>query len=122
MTSMEVISSTAGIENDQEQVNPRRIHDPNASRLFWYLFGGSRGGEARLKIVTCLMKRPYNRNQLAKIVRLDYKAVQHHLGVLEKNNLIIRQGEEYGVMFFISPYLEAKSDAFEEVCNKIGKR
>lgn len=91
-------------------------------RLFWYLFAGSRGGNTRLRIVTCLMERPYNRNQLAKTVGLDYKAIEHHLNVLEKNNLITRQGEKYGVVFFISPYLEAKIDAFYEIWNKIGKK
>jgi len=53
---------------------------------------------------------------------LDYKAIQHHLDVLTKNNLIVKQGEKYGVLFFISPYLEVNMDAFEEICNKIGKK
>lgn len=96
--------------------------DPSAKRLFWYLFAGSRGGDNRIKIIMLLKERPYNTNQLAEILGLDYKAIQHHLDVLEKNNLIIRQGEKYGVMFFISPYLEVNIDAFDEICNKIGKK
>ena len=96
--------------------------DPSAKRLFWYLFAGSRGGDNRIKIIMLLKERPYNTNQLAETLGLDYKAIQHHLDVLEKNNLIIRQGEKYGVMFFISPYLEVNIDAFDEICNKIGKK
>ncbi len=96
--------------------------DPSAKRLFWYLFAGSRGGDTRIKIIMLLKERPYNTNQLAEAMGLDYKAIQHHIGVLEKNNLITRQGERYGVMFFISPYLEVNIDAFEEICNKIGKK
>ncbi|MGH9878683.1 MAG: ArsR/SmtB family transcription factor [Nitrososphaerales archaeon] len=96
--------------------------DPSAKRLFWYLFAGSRGGENRIKIILLLKEKPYNTNQLAEAMGLDYKAIQHHLDVLTKNNLIIKQGEKYGVLFFISPYLEVNMDAFEEICNKIGKK
>ena len=96
--------------------------DPSAKRLFWYLFAGSRGGENRIKIILLLKEKPYNTNQLAETMGLDYKAIQHHLDVLAKNNLIIKQGEKYGVLFFISPYLEVNIDAFEEICNKIGKK
>ncbi len=96
--------------------------DPGAKRLFWYLFAGSRGGDTRIKIIMLLKERPHNTNQLAETMGLDYKAIQHHIGVLEKNNLITRQGEKYGVMFFISTYLEVNIDAFEEICNKIGKK
>lgn len=96
--------------------------DPSAKRLFWYLFAGSRGGENRIKIILLLKEKPYNTNQLAEAMGLDYKAIQHHLDVLTKNNLIVKQGEKYGVLFFVSPYLEVNMDAFEEICNKIGKK
>ena len=96
--------------------------DPSAKRLFWYLFAGSRGGENRIKIILLLKEKPYNTNQLAEAMGLDYKAIQHHLDVLTKNNLIVKEGEKYGVLFFISPYLEVNMDAFEEICNKIGKK
>ncbi len=96
--------------------------DPSAKRLFWYLFAGARGGENRIKIILLLKEKPYNTNQLAEAMGLDYKAIQHHIDVLTKNNLIVKQGEKYGVLFFISPYLEVNMDAFEEICNKIGKK
>jgi len=64
--------------------------DPNAKRLLWFLFAGSKGGNNRIKIVHLLMERPYNINQLAEALGLDYKAIQHHITVLEKNNMITR--------------------------------
>lgn len=96
--------------------------DPNAKRLFWYLFAGSRGGDTRIRIIALLKERPSNINQISQTLGLDYKAIQHHINVLEKNNLITRQGEKYNVMFFVSPYLEINFDAFEEICNRIGKK
>ena len=86
--------------------------DSNAKRLLWYLFAGSRGGNNRIKIIDLLKERPYNMNQLAEALGLDYKAIQQHIVVLEKNNLVSKIGEKYGVVYFISNYLEVNIDAF----------
>jgi DNA-binding transcriptional ArsR family regulator len=96
--------------------------DPEAKRLLWYLFAGSRGGENRIRIIDLLKDRPHNMNQLAEALGLDYKAVQHHVGVLEKNNMVTRVGEKYGVLYFISNYLEANVEAFNEVRASIDKK
>ena len=93
--------------------------DSNAKRLLWYLFAGSRGGNNRIKIIDLLKERPYNMNQVAEALGLDYKAIQHHIVVLEKNNLVSKIGEKYGVVYFISNYLEVNIDAFNEVKAKI---
>ncbi len=86
--------------------------DPDAKRLLWFLFAGSRGGDNRMKIIDLLKERPYNINQLSESLKLDYKAIQHHISVLQKNNVITKMGEKYGVLYFISNYLEANIEAF----------
>ena len=96
--------------------------DPTAKRLLWYLFAGSRGGENRIRIIDLLKDHPYNMNQLAEALGVDYKAAQHHIGVLEKNNMVSREGEKYGVLYFVSNYLEANIEAFNEVRATIEKR
>jgi DNA-binding transcriptional ArsR family regulator len=110
----------APVAVSSEQI--KRAVDPVAIRVFWYLFAGSCGGPTRVRIVNLLRERPYSRTQLARTLELDYKSVQHHLDVLKKNNLTTRHGEKYGVLFFISPYLEAKIDAFDEVVSKITRK
>ncbi|MDH5658461.1 MAG: winged helix-turn-helix domain-containing protein [Nitrosopumilus sp.] len=95
--------------------------DPNAKRLFWFVFAGSRGGLNRLKIISKLKENPFNTNQLANELGLDYKAIQHHIRVLEKNNLITRVGEKYAVTYFISTFLEVNMEAFEEIEGKLDK-
>ncbi|CAN5213158.1 hypothetical protein BH18THE2_BH18THE2_07520 [soil metagenome] len=95
--------------------------DPDAKRLFWYLFVGSKGGYNRAKIIDLLKEMPYNVNQLAGAMKLDYKAIQHHIFILEKNNMITKKGEKYGILYFISNYLEANIDAFNEIKSKIKK-
>jgi DNA-binding transcriptional ArsR family regulator len=96
--------------------------DPEAKRLLWYLFAGSRGGENRIRIIDLLKERPQNMNQLAETLGVDYKAVQHHIGVLEKNNMVTKIGEKYGVLYFISNYLEANVEAFNGVKATIDKK
>ena len=98
------------------------MYDREAKRLLWYLFAGSRGGENRIKIIELIKEQPHNINQLAEALGVDYKAVQHHIGVLEKNNMVTRVGEKYGVLYFISNYLEANIEAFNEIRAAINKK
>ena len=97
------------------------MSDPTARRLLWYLFAGSKGGENRIKIIHLLQDTPLNINRMAEVLDLDYKAVQHHVDVLEKNNLVSRMGEKYGIMYFVSNYLESNMDTFKEIITKINK-
>ena len=96
-------------------------NDPDAKRLLWFVFAGSRGGLNRLKIISKLRENPFNTNQLAKEMGLDYKAIQHHIRVLEKNNMITKVGEKYNVTYFILTYLEVNMEAFEEIEGKLDK-
>lgn len=98
------------------------MYDREAKRLLWYLFAGSRGGENRIKIIDLIKEQPHNINQLAEALGVDYKAVQHHIGVLEKNNMVTKVGEKYGVLYFISNYLEANIEAFNEIRVAIKRR
>lgn len=82
----------------------------------------SRGGENRIRIIDLLKERPQNINQLAETLGVDYKAVQHHIGVLEKNNMVMYIDEKYGILYFISNYLEANLEAFNEVKAAIDKK
>ncbi len=96
-------------------------NDPNAKRLLWFIFAGSRGGLNRLRIIASLKEKPFNTNQLAKELGLDYKAIQHHIKILEKNNMITKMGEKYGVTYFISTFLEVNMETFEEIASKLDK-
>jgi predicted transcriptional regulator len=95
--------------------------DPYAKRLLWFVFMGSKGGLNRIRFITLIRNKPLNANQIAKEMNLDYKAVQHHVGVLEKNNMITRVGDKYGATFFISTFLEVNLEVFDEIVSKLEK-
>lgn len=92
--------------------------DPYAKRLLEFVFVNSKGGCSRTRMILILKKEPLNANQLAKKIYLDYKAIQHHIEVLEKNNLISRIGDKYGVMFFPSVFLEHNMMIFDTLAAK----
>jgi predicted transcriptional regulator len=96
-------------------------NDPESKRLMWFIFAGSRGGLTRLRIISILKKTPLNTNQLSKELGFDYKAIQHHIKVLEKNNMLVKVGEKYSIMYFISAFLEANMETFEEIEGKLDK-
>lgn len=65
-------------------------------RLLWWLFAGSTGAKTRLLVLEAIKEQPRNAQQLSQLLRLDYTTVRHHLGVLEKNRLVLTEGDKYG--------------------------
>jgi predicted transcriptional regulator len=86
------------------------------------LFTGTKGGYTRLKIIISLEERPFNTHQLSKELGLDYKAIQHHMRVLEKNNLVTKVGEKYGAIFHLSNFLEINIGALGEVIDRLERK
>jgi len=87
--------------------------------LFWPLFVGSRGGTNRIRIMSVLRKRPSNRNQLSTELCLEYKGIQHHLNVLEENNLVKKIGKQFGLIYCVSRFFENNETVFDEIRDKL---
>lgn len=94
---------------------------PQVKRLFLFVFSGTRGAIPRIKMVQLLRNNPGNMNQLSSELGLCYKTIQHHIKVLEKNNLLSKAGDKYAVMYFLSPLLESNMEVFDEIVSKMEK-
>src|SRR5512147_2797516 len=90
--------------------------------LLGWLIAGTRGGPTRAKIILALKESPQNANQLATLLKMDYKTMRHHLEVLEKNRIITSVGDRYGATYFLSQMMEDNFSEFEEIVKKIGKK
>ena len=90
--------------------------------LLGWLIAGTRGGVTRAKIIEALKEKPQNANQLANLLKMDYRTIRHHLKVLGKNRIITSAGEGYGTTYFLSPQMEENYALFEEIMNKIWKK
>ncbi len=114
----EYVSKNSLVTKDVREES-RHPADPNTKRLLLYLFTATRGSTSRIRIILKLAERPQNVNQLAKDLNLEYRAVKHHIDILEKNNLISHFGEKYGMMYTLSTFLEYNIDAFNDVVVKL---
>lgn len=95
------------------------VDDPELRRLLWYLLGAIRGGENRAKIIRVLRERPSNINQVSTRLQMDYRLVEHHMNVLRRNSMVISEGEHYGKVYFLSPWLESHFEIFEELVKRL---
>lgn len=88
-----------------------------------YLLVGTKGGANRLQIIRLLKDEPMNANKMGERLGLDYKTIQHHLRILQENNVVITSGAgAYGAMYFLTPYMEKNGDLLEEIWARFGKR
>jgi DNA-binding transcriptional ArsR family regulator len=90
--------------------------------LLGWLIAGTRGGMSRAQIIKAIHETPQNANQLANLLKMDYKTIRHHLGVLEKNRIVTSVGDKYGATYFLSQIMEDNYALFEEILNKIWKK
>ena len=104
------------------QQSDQRKPDKQTRKLLFYLFTSTRGGFTRLRIIMSLLEKPYNTHQLSQELELDYKAIQHHMKVLEKNNMVSKIGEKYGVIFHLSNFLEMNLSALDEAIDKLDRK
>jgi len=105
-----------------QTLKPRTIKSyahSEIKKLFWFLFVGSRGATNRIRIISVLRNMPRNRNQLSTELDLDYKNIEHHLKVLEKNNLVRKIGNHYGVVYCVSPLFENTEIVFDEIVYRL---
>ena len=72
--------------------------------------------------MSVLRNIPRNRHQLSVELDLDYKAIQHHLKILEKNNLVIKTGNRYGLTFYVSVLFENNEIVFDEIIYRLKNR
>jgi PAS domain S-box-containing protein len=81
-----------------------------------------KGGENRIKIIEALKESPYNMNQLANKLGLNYRTIKHHIDILVKEELLstAKKGK-YGNVFFIHPDLEQNMNIYDKIINKIDR-
>jgi DNA-binding transcriptional ArsR family regulator len=90
------------------------------NKLIWWVFAGTAGGPNRARIVKALNKRPYNANQLAEKLNLNYTTIRHHLKILTENHMITSTGEnKYGELYFLSPKMEENYNILSEILKEL---
>ena len=122
MMEKQLIEFKELVKSKSELESGSRKPDRDTRKLLLYLFTGTKGGYTRLKVIMNLEAKPSNTHQLSLVLGLDYKAVQHHMRVLEKNNLVTKVGEKYGAIFHLSNFLELNIGALGEVIDRLERK
>ncbi len=101
-----------------EEVKP----DKHMVDVFSSVFTGMGGRYTRLRILCAITEDPMNTMELSKKLEMDYKTIKHSIEVLEKNDLIVREGEGYGDMFFPSEKISSNLPTLYTVIRKVEKK
>lgn len=92
---------------------------PETKMIFWYLFATTKGAKTRIKIMNLIRTRPYNAHRISQELAMDYKAIKHHLEILEKNNIVDRFSAQYGSTFYPSSIFEENQNLYDELVSRI---
>jgi predicted transcriptional regulator len=89
-------------------------------KVLHWLLAVTTGGYNRIRILNELLKKPQNTNMLSKELQLDFKTVQHHLKVLEKNQLVtFKGGGGFGKTYFPTGMVENNIGLISEIQQNI---
>ncbi len=91
--------------------------------ILWQMLAGTLGGYNRGSILKCLIDKPYNVNQLAETLDLDYETIRYHLQILAKNGIInASEGGKSGKIYFLTEKMESHLNGFNHIWNTINLR
>lgn len=95
---------------------------PSLEQKLMQLLLGKRGGSTRTSIIQLLMEKPYNTNQLAQMLGLNYRTVKYHIIKLLKNGIIEGSGiEGYGQTYHLTSEMKVRYDRIDATMKKLNE-
>jgi response regulator RpfG family c-di-GMP phosphodiesterase len=104
--------------------NEEKAHNYNRfDRTIYYLIRTRKGGYNRARILQMLNSQPSNTHRIAHDLKLHYKTVLFHIGVLSRYKLISNDIEgAYGATYFLTPIMKRRYGIFLEILSELEQR
>lgn len=80
---------------------PTRIYALNNRELSNLLIG-RKGGKTTIRIIDKLLLKPYNANELSKVLDLDYKTIIHHINIIYEHKYVEKEELENCILYYPS--------------------
>jgi PAS domain S-box-containing protein len=95
-------------------------HITSIKQTLSHIILGQKGGEKRAQIIEILKERPYNLNQMAETLNLNYRTIRHHVDILVDSGLIAPStGSHYADVYFLTPLMEENYQMLIELTQKL---
>ena len=75
------------MKDKQKILLPGCIWDMNDKELLNLIIGRD-GGLTTIRIIDKILYKPYNKNQLANLLDLDYNTISHHIKIIKNHDYI----------------------------------
>lgn len=93
----------------------------NENKELIELILGRKGGKTTSKIIDKLSNRPYNINELANEIEMDYNTVKYHMKKIHEHDYVIEGEQKYGKLYYMSPKLKKSLNEFEQIKRYLNK-
>lgn len=97
------------------------VNEKVLRRLLMFALAGTRGGPMRMKILSLIIKKPCNVNEISKKFSIDYKTAEYHIRVLEKSSFVRSSSEKYDNKYELSALLKSNMKVLKDVLKDVGK-
>lgn len=74
---------------------------------------GREGGKTTVRIMDKLLERPHNKNQLAKLLGLDYNTITYHINIICKHEYISEEQFEHNSYYHPTEKLFKNIDEYK---------
>lgn len=115
------MNNTGGIKIRKNNKKSNNIWNVTDKELL-YLIKSRDGGKTTAKIIDAILEGPYNRNQLSKKLKLDYKTICYHIQIICKYNYITKEKFEQNYYYRPSKKLLKNINEYNLIKESFKKR
>ena len=73
----------------------------NTTRTLEMILLQRKGGKTTARIIEQILERPYNSNQISKLLKISYNTASRHFQIMLKYKIVEKKDINYGTYYFV---------------------